>query len=463
MPDFSHFRFSIPIHWDSDIASCKTIQIKLCAMDLPTIEIVEKVTSSYDESMLENHVQRVAQSAQFMRADTLRKLLLYLWDNRNKEISEYAVATEALGRRADFDPKTDASVRVQISRLRSKLKDFYETEELGEAYTLCIPMGTHTLTILENELPLSMPTIAEAARTPFSHTQYVRLPLIITWVALVILSSWLLWNRHTRSSFAQRPFVKATSFWTTFIGPRTPVTIILPTPTFFQYPKLSKFHVRDINVNDYQAWKTSDTLKSLAKINGTPSLDHSYTVTSDTLAAIDLAIYMESDGVADRVVFEVSSDSSMNLLERANVIAFGGYSTLYAFRDYLASMNFSMGPEEAWVANAHPTAGEPVRYAVSDLGSGLRIEPAIIAVLPGRAPNLKLLIMQAKHTNALVLMLTSKIGDSLFQKMYTAHGSPTYFEMVVEYESDGGHIIRTWPVAMHSYTKKAPTNLTVTP
>ncbi|MHB1701785.1 MAG: helix-turn-helix domain-containing protein [Acidobacteriaceae bacterium] len=436
-------------------------------MALPVIEIAETVTSSYDEHKLENHVQHVAQSAQFMRADTLRKLLLYLWANRNREISEYAVATEALGRRADFDPKTDASVRVQISRLRRKLKDFYETEGLGEAYALHIPMGTHTLTILESESPASMPMIAEAAEAPFSvapHmvTPHIRLLLVLTWVALVILSSWLLWTRHTRSLAAQRPVVKTTSFWTNFIGPRTPVTIILPTPTFFQYPKLSKFHIRDINVNDYQAWQNSNTLKSLAKTNGTPYLDHSYTVTSDTLAAIDLARYMESYGVADRVVFEVSSDSSMNLLEKASVVALGGYSTLYAFRDYLASMNFSMGPEEAWVANSHPAAGEPLRYAVSNLGGGLRIEPAIIAVLPGRAPNLKLLIMISKHTDALVLMLTSKTGDSLFQKMYAAHGSPTYFEMVVEYERNGGHIIRTWPVAMHSYTKNAPVSVAVT-
>jgi hypothetical protein len=432
-------------------------------MALSAMEGVEKVTSTYDDPMLENHVQRVAQSAQFMRADTLRKLLLFLWVNRNREISEYAVATEALGRRADFDSKTDASVRVQISRLRSKLKDFYETEESGGAYTLCIPVGTHTLTILENELPLSVPTIAEAVRTPFSHTQYARLLLIITGIALVILSSWLLWDRHTRNSIAHRPFVKPTSFWINFIDPKTPVTIILPTPTFFQYPKLPKLHIRDINVNDYQAWQTSGTLKSLAKINGAPTLDRYYTVTSDTLAAVDLARYMESDGVADHVVFEVSSDSSMKLLEKASVIALGGYSTLYAFRDYLASMNFSMGPEEAWVANAHPTAGESPRYAVSVEGSGLRIEPAIIAVLPGRAPNLKLLLMQSQHTNALVMMLTSKIGDSLFQKMYAAHGSPAYFEMVVEYESDGGHIIRAWPVAMHSYTKNAPTGVAVTP
>jgi hypothetical protein len=60
--------------------------------------------------------QRLSEDCSFISGLTERK------------ISEYAVATDALGRRIDFDPKTDASVRVQISRLRRKLKDFYETE-----------------------------------------------------------------------------------------------------------------------------------------------------------------------------------------------------------------------------------------------------------------------------------------------------------------------------------------------
>lgn len=429
-------------------------------MNSPTIETVETMTSAHDEHMLENYIQHVAQSTQFMRAETLRKLLLYLWANRNSEISEYAIATEALGRRADFDPKTDASVRVQISRLRSKLKDFYEGEEPGGSYTLCIPMGTHTLTILENELPVSAPAVAEEEdHAPIWHTQYARLLFIITWIVLVVLSSWLLWDRYTGSSIAQHTPLELNSFWASVFVPRTPMTIILPTPTFFAYPKLSSLHVRDINVNNYQAWKTSDKLKLLAKKNGTPYLDYSYTVTSDTLAAIDLANYMQSSGVASRVSFEVSNDIPMNLLEKTNIIALGGYATMDAFRDYLTSMDFLMSPYEQYVANAHPSAGELPRYAMSNIGSGHSVEPGIVAALPGRAPNRKLLIMQAKYTNALVLMLTSKDGADLFQKMYAAHGSPRYFEMVVEYERDGGHIVRTWPVAMHAYTKRAPTEV----
>jgi hypothetical protein len=431
-------------------------------MSPTTLEAVDAATPPYDEQELELHVQRVAQSAQFMRAETLKKLLLYLWVHRNEEISEYAVATEALGRRADFDPKTDASVRVQISRLRRKLKDFYETEGVGGAHLLHIPMGTHVLTVLDDSSYLSMPSSPEQEVARFSIKEWGQPLLGMACVALTILSAWLLWDRHKLAGSVQRPVVQPARFWTSFLGAGAPVKIILPTPVFFVYPKIPNVHVRDIVINDFESWRSSETVTSLAKNGGDPTLDHSYTVTSDTLAAIDLAHYLDAAGVADRVAFEVTGESSMNLLEKANVVALGAHSTLHPFRDYLASMNFTLGPNEAWVENAHPVAGELQRYAVVSQSVGRQVEPAIIAVLPGRSPNLKLLILQSRHTSALVGMLTSKIGNSLFEKIYAAHGSPAYFEMVVESETDGDHVIRSWPVALHAYTKNAPTGADVT-
>jgi hypothetical protein len=59
-------------------------------------------------------------------------------------------------------------------------------------------------------------------------------------------------------------------------------------------------------------------------------------------------------------------------------------------------------------------------------------------------------------------LLTSKVGDNLFEKMYREHGSPAFFEMVVESDVAGDHILRSWPVAMHAYTKGAPSGVDVT-
>src|SRR6185436_19256756 len=57
-------------------------------------------------------IRQVADSETFRSAPTMRALLLYLWEHQGASISEYAIATEALGRSRDFDPKLDSTVRV---------------------------------------------------------------------------------------------------------------------------------------------------------------------------------------------------------------------------------------------------------------------------------------------------------------------------------------------------------------
>lgn len=58
----------------------------------------------------------------------MRTLLVYLWEHQGESVSEYAISIDALGRQSDFDPKVDANVRVQVGRLRAKLKEGYEEE-----------------------------------------------------------------------------------------------------------------------------------------------------------------------------------------------------------------------------------------------------------------------------------------------------------------------------------------------
>src|ERR1051325_11338653 len=90
-------------------------------------------------------VRQVAESDTFQPAPTMRALLLYLWEHQGEQVSEYAIATEALGRSADFDPKLDSTVRVHIARLRTKLKEFYEQAGDGFPLRLALPLGRHEI------------------------------------------------------------------------------------------------------------------------------------------------------------------------------------------------------------------------------------------------------------------------------------------------------------------------------
>ena len=89
----------------------------------------------------------VLESRTFERAPALRMLLAYLWQHRDDSLSEYAIATEALGRPPVFDSKVDATVRVQISRLRQRLEKYYEEQGAQDPERIVIPLGSHQIRI----------------------------------------------------------------------------------------------------------------------------------------------------------------------------------------------------------------------------------------------------------------------------------------------------------------------------
>ncbi|HKR26838.1 MAG TPA: hypothetical protein VJS11_05260 [Acidobacteriaceae bacterium] len=90
-------------------------------------------------------IQRIAASVPFRGAPTLQTLLRFLaakaLEKHPEEIKEYTIGVEALGRRQDFDPKTDPIVRVQVHRLRQKLKEYYDLEGSGDPIVVQIPKG----------------------------------------------------------------------------------------------------------------------------------------------------------------------------------------------------------------------------------------------------------------------------------------------------------------------------------
>src|SRR5450432_1672471 len=97
-------------------------------------------------------LQRVRASETFSRSPQLSRLLKYLCDSLLSHgadrIAEYAVGTEALGRPADFDPAEDAAVRVEMHRLRRRLRDYYDTEGASDPVRIVIPPGQYAPVIL---------------------------------------------------------------------------------------------------------------------------------------------------------------------------------------------------------------------------------------------------------------------------------------------------------------------------
>src|SRR5580704_17144379 len=95
----------------------------------------------------------VLASSAFARAQRSVKLLEYICEKHfagnDAEVCEYSIATEVLGRPSNFDSAEDAIARVEIHRLRKKLRDYYATEGAHRPLKIVIPSGMYTPLFLQ--------------------------------------------------------------------------------------------------------------------------------------------------------------------------------------------------------------------------------------------------------------------------------------------------------------------------
>ena len=89
----------------------------------------------------------VLTSSAFPPSSNPARLLSFLcekyFESPNTELTEYDVAVGALGRRSDFDPRRDSVVRVEVHRLRKRLKDFYRAGGASLPMQIVLPPGRY--------------------------------------------------------------------------------------------------------------------------------------------------------------------------------------------------------------------------------------------------------------------------------------------------------------------------------
>ena len=426
--------------------------------ELSSAELLE--ASPPREDVDAQAIEIILKSRSFERATASRQLLAYLWTHQKEELSEYALAVEALGRRPDFDPKIDATVRVQVSRLRQRLHDFYQSYEAKLCpVLLTIPVGTHHLQVTHRDVPVLPTAQVASADTPVPPVpilQATRLTYLLggitvcLFVVILVMLFFQLRGSGQRTAEARTP---ESQFWSSFLGHGKMTRIILPTPIFFALDDANQqLRIRDLSVNDFSDWSKSEALKKIASTfpSGLKT-EVSYMVASDTFAAISLARYLDRSAYGSEVQFGSSGSASMDDLDHENEIVLGSSFTLHPFLSYTSQLTFQMEPFERAVSNRNPLPGEPKRLEEQIVESGHRsTQPGIIAVLPGKNPGFHLMILQARHTSALVSFLTSSAGADQLQKLWKQKGAPANYEVVVYSEMIDDHPVKTWPVLLHA-------------
>jgi hypothetical protein len=412
-------------------------------------------------------IEEVLRSRTFARSITLRKLLLYLWEHRNGDISEYAVATDALGRRVDFDSKIDATVRVQIGRLRRSLEKFYAEEGSEHTRRVTIPVGSHQLCFVDvQEIPppaaLELVEAHSASEAPESPPPIVVRPIIsapmgFTILLLLAFCTFSLlrgWLGNNNSGNAQRR--DPPLFWKSFLDNGKPMRIVLPAPVFFsvETPNGGSVMIRDILINDPLKWRDSKALvRMLPDQLGTPAVWQGYTVASDTFASLQLARFMDGYGV--RTNFSSSADTPQQIIDHENIVALGTKSSLAAYQADLDRLGFQLAVHEARVTDRLSPADHPREFPrIFETGSR-QVTPGIVALIPHGKEGTRILLVQGAQTTALIAYLTSEEGmreiADATQKMDTP-----YFEAVVLCEVNRGTPLQSRLGAIRQF--REPTN-----
>ena len=111
-------------------------------MNVPSRE----VPSASRDTILEQ-LGKILRSRLFQGSERSTSLLRYLVEEavngHTARLKEYTVATEALGKAASFDPRTDPVVRAEASRLRSRLEKYYATEGQADSLIFTLPKGSY--------------------------------------------------------------------------------------------------------------------------------------------------------------------------------------------------------------------------------------------------------------------------------------------------------------------------------
>jgi adenylate cyclase len=121
-----------------------------------------------DIDSIKQHLDGLVASPEFVQADRLVQFLRYVVNEviagRGSDINQYSLATEIYNRDASFDPAVDSVVRVDASRLRTKLREYYDNKDSNYPVRFSLPKGNYDIKIDINSPGLSASSTNESEK-----------------------------------------------------------------------------------------------------------------------------------------------------------------------------------------------------------------------------------------------------------------------------------------------------------
>jgi hypothetical protein len=469
----------------------------------------------------QQQVHRIIHSATFRNALTLQQLFQFVADKATagatEGLKEYTIGVEAFGRKQDFDPKTDTIVRVQIHRLRQKLREYYDAEGSHDPIFIEIPKG-HYLPHFESAIapvadlshsttPQLDTTFSVAARLPgqnvgsgardnppekrsFNWLSARRAAIGAAAIAIFTIGFWA-GDKQMRSgtgaeassSNPELTFGKSSDpvkvFWARFLGNDPAPVIAYPDAVFLLDDSNDLFRFRQ-GASDSRGARVDPHLArqfasnpSLVAQAGPLFYENGYTGTGELQGVAMLTGLFGQMGV--KATIKPSRDLTPDDLKQHNVILLGSPFQNIAVAQLLSMGDFTFeNPDsrrEEWraqILNAHPRADENSTYHTErdPTTQVLKTDYSLISIQPGVVPGRYIAILgglDTKGTEGATMFATSRPGVEDLSKALAAagesdaRGETPVFQALVRVRLEKGYqVLEADLLTVHKFHSQTP-------
>jgi hypothetical protein len=445
---------------------------------------------SRDEKLAQ--LERILHSQIMQGSESLRAFLRFVvqktLDQQEDQLKEYTIATEVFGRGDQYSPRTDSVVRVQASRLRSKLQEYYFTEGKCDSVLIELPKGHYTPSfsylqpqgngesaalaeIKEEPLkddslaPLSA-TSVPAPRPAIEILQRVGVPVLI-FVLLVAVALLAFDNFNRRSQASDSSSTKNLNEWGTvwkpFLNGDAPTLLVLSNPAVYRFTNAADPEAitrRALTLPPEQTTALAEALgdRFIVKNNPAPRIAlclEEYTGMGEAIGLYQVTALFGSVGRS--VLLKQSRTVSAEDLKSHNVVTLGSVWTNEWSGKLPINEDF-MHTGSATIINHNPQAGEEREYRPGFDAAGKLIEDyALITLKPNISDKNTVMVLAGIHsegTQAAAEFATTKeyikMLDDRLRQIGGPSGPPQYYQALLKVAVDNGIPTKMSLLAVHS-------------
>jgi hypothetical protein len=393
-------------------------------------------------------VQRILASRLFAEAPGQHKLLNYLAEKSfagtADELKEYSIGTDLFAKPESYSPQSDPSVRMQTSRLRSRLDEYYRTEGADSEVIIRLPKGSFTLVFQPRQAAAESVVDSEhASSVAASFAQRLRhLPWRrgLAAAAFMILIAVLIYQglvvQQLKEEVQKNKLdANVARLWQPLLVSPRPLKLVIGMPLWI---RLRGGYFRHISVSSPADIPNSKTVQEVFRRAGEKPtrIEYGFNGLGETIEAFLLGRLFQAAGKP--VAICRSNTLSWEELRSQDVVLLGSSKSNPHLRDMPILVNYRLVRGGIQVLN--PSKGEPTLYEPTlNEEEETVADYAMVARLPGIGGNGYIMILGAESTAgnwaAAEAMTDPRFAQQLVARMVDAGSNlPEFYELIVHAE-----------------------------